>query len=196
MQAFEALWLAARDTWEELFLVLLLGPLGALLSLLILPVPFVLAAHYGIAERISDERAVGWREWFQLGREHAAFFYKWAGVVLLVTLVLLANLRFYSRFEPPWSLVAQGMIGMLLFLWLLFQPLVPALYFQQRDRRLRITFRNAVVIALAHLPSLLLLWVAVLLIVLLLLLFAWPLMPLLSPTLVFIMTRFVHLHIT
>ena len=156
--ALRALRLAARDFWEESLTLILLGLIGGILIVLVLPIPFVLAAHYGVAARIPEQRTIGWRDWVAVGRAHAPFFYRWFLLVLGITLLFLGSAYFYTELGATWALALSGLSGGLLLLWWLPQPFVPALYFQQEDRSLRTTLRNATVLAFSNPAAPLILW--------------------------------------
>jgi uncharacterized membrane protein YesL len=190
MTAPRAAWLALRDFWEEFLLVAVVGPVGTLLSLLVIPLPFVLAGHYATASRVAEGRAVSWRDWWVTAREHALFFYKWFALLLVVGLVLLANVVFYRGVATDWALFMQWIFTGFLFLWISFQPYVPACYFEQSDLRLRVSLRNAAIIAVADPLSLLAFWLLALPLALISL--AFPPLLLLAPLfLIMVSTRIV-----
>ena len=195
LDGIRALRLTALDFWEESLIVLGTGLVGGVLSLLLLPLPFVLAAHYGMADRISEQRIVTWRIWLQCGRKHAPFFYKWMLLVVLVSVILAGNIAFYQRLDASWTSVVSWFIVSLLGLWLLPQPLVPALYFQQIDRRLRVALRNAAVLTLTDPLSIILLWLTLLVLAIPLGYIGWPLLLLLQVLMALIGTRLVLLRL-
>jgi hypothetical protein len=195
LDGIRALRLTALDFWEESFIVLGTGLVGGLLSLLLLPVPFVLAAHYGSAERITEERIVTWRIWLQCGRKHAPFFYKWMLLVVLVSVILAGNIAFYQRLDASWAAPVSWFMVSLLGLWLLPQPLVPALYFRQADRRLRVALRNAAVLTLTDPLSIIVLWLALIVLAIPLGYIAWPLLLLLPVMMALLGTRLVRLRL-
>jgi hypothetical protein len=180
MDGLRAIPLVAHDLWEEFALLALVGVVGGLLSLLLLPLPFVIAAHYATAARIAEQRVGSLSTWFSEGWSHARFFYQWFLLLLLVGLVLGSGVWFYGRLATAWALPLRWFAILCLVIWLLPQPFVPALYWQQVDRRLSTALRNAFVLT-AHDPlSPLLLWLIVILLSFLLSYFAWPLLLLTS----------------
>lgn len=195
LDGLQALRLTALDFWEESSIALGTGLVGGALSLLLLPLPFVLAAHYGVADRISEERVVTWRVWLQRGRRHAPFFYKWALLVILISVIFSGNVLFYRRLDTWWATALSWIAAGLLFLWLLPQPLVPALYFRQADRRLRVALRNAAVLAFSDPLSTIVLWLALLALAIPLGYIAWPLLLLLQFLMALLSTRLVWLRL-
>lgn len=191
MSAIEALRRAFRDLWDESLLILLAGLVGGLLSLLILPIPYVLGAHYSMALRVSERRVTSLRDWFRLGRPHLRFFILWCLLAGGVAIVLLGNIIFYMRLQWEWAwILGYIMIG-LFFTWLLPQPFVPAFYLQQEDRRLRTALRNTAVLLVAEPITILLLWAAAALVALPLAYLAWPLLPALAPFVALVCTHVV-----
>lgn len=195
LDGIRAVRLMALDFWEDSFIALTTGLVGGMLSLLLLPLPFVLAAHYAAADRISEERIVTWRIWLQCGRKHAPFFYKWTLLVVLVALIFSGNIAFYQRLDASWAAILSWIAVTLLLLWLLPQPFVPALYFRQADRRLRVALRNAAVLTLSDPVSAIVLWATLLVLAIPLGYVAWPLLFLLQVFMAILSTRIVRLRL-
>lgn len=190
-----SVWRAIRrilsDLWDESLLIIMTGLVGGILSLLIIPVPFVLAAHYNMTLRISERRVTSLRDWFRLGREHLRFFALWSLLATGVTIVLAGNVVFYLRLQYEWAwMLAYAFLG-LLITWLLPQPFVPAFYLQQADRRLRTALRNTSVLLVSDPLSIVLLWLATVALGLPLAYFAWPILPALVPFVALISTHVV-----
>lgn len=176
MTGIRALWEATLDMWEELFSIFLYSIIGGLMSLLILPIPFVLAAHYGVAQRIVQARVISWRDWFALGREHWEFFYKWGALVGFTVILIIIDVRFYGNADIPGAQIFQQVLVGLFILWAVMQPFVPAFYFEQEDKSLRMALRNGAVVAFTDPISTVVMWlVAIVLTALVYYLFAWPL---------------------
>ncbi len=195
MAGIEALRQTLGDIWEESFLIILSGLLGALLSLLIIPIPFVLGAHYQMALRLSEKRVTSLRSWLSLGRQHWRFFLFWSVSALGIAIVLVGNAIFYLGLEAEWVWIVGYIFLGLLLTWLLPQPFVPAFYLRQEDRRLRTALRNTAVL-LVHEPfSMIMLWAGLALLALPLAYFAWPLLPALIPVMALISTHVVKRYV-
>lgn len=191
MSVMDALRRTLSDLWDESLLIIAVGVLGGLISLVVIPIPFVLAAHYGMALRISERRVVSVRDWFGLGREHLRFFVLWSVLAAVVTVVLAGNVLFYLRLEVEWAwMLAYAIVGLLLT-WVLPQPFVPAFYLQQTDRRLRTALRNTIVLLVTEPLSILLLWLGTALLAIPLAYLAWPLLPALLPVMALVSTHVV-----
>lgn len=191
LSTLDALRRTLSDLWEEALLLTLTGVIGGLLSIVIVTIPYVLAAHYHTALRISQHRVVSFRDWFSLGRRQLRFFVQWSLLAAFVTLVLIANVLFYLRLQFEWAwMLAYVFIGLLLT-WLLPQPFVPAFYLQQTDRRLRTALRNTAVLSVTEPISVVLAWLLVALLAIPLAYFAWPLLPAVIPVMALISTHVV-----
>lgn len=191
MSTVDALRRTLSDLWDEALLLTITGVLGGLFSLLLITLPFVLAAHYHTALRISQQRVVSLRDWFRLGRQQLRFFVQWSLLVAFVALVLTANVLFYLRLQFEWAwMIAYAFIG-LFVTWILPQPFVPAFYLQQTDRRLRTALRNTVVLSVTEPISVVLLWLGTGLLAIPLAYFAWPLLPAILPVMALISTHVV-----
>jgi len=181
MSGLDALRRTFSDLWDEALLIVLAGLLGGLLSLLVVTIPFVLAAQYNMALRVSEQRVVSFRDWLALGREQLGFFVKWSVLAAAVALVLAGNVVFYLRLDAEWGwILAYAIVGLLLT-WVLPQPFVPAFFLQQKDRRLRTALRNTAILLITEPLSMVLLWLATALLAIPLAYFAWPLLPALLP---------------
>lgn len=195
MYKFRALRLALVDVWDESLLIVVTGVLGALLGVLLLPLPFVFSAHYEVAHRVSQRRAIAWRQLPELTRSHLRFFVGWTALFLFVTLVLVANVLFYLNIGATWSrLAAYVMVGFLIT-WFAPQPFVPALFLQQPEQGLRAALRRAAIFVTMDpfAPAVLLLSLALLAAPLAY--FAWPLLGILLPFMALVSTRMVQLYI-
>lgn len=194
-EAWRAFRLSLGDLWESSFLVVTAGLLGGFASMLLLPLPFVLAAHYGSALRLAEQRVVTWRTWLADARQETGFFVKWT-LLLVVTIVISAvNVNFYGQLPFAGATLLRWLMALLLLLWLLPQPFVPAVFLQQEDRRLRTTLRNTAVLILRNPLHALLLWAGALLLAWFLAYIAWPLLGLLLPYLAIGGTRAVFIQL-
>ncbi len=143
------LWEAMKNFWDELFLLMLMNVVTVLLSVPVLTFPPALAGLWNVANRAARGRAIHWRDYWDGLRRYAWLAWRLALLNLLVTLVLLTNLRFYTPgiapfdLHPTLSVWIRGVVLCLLFLWSLVQIYPLALLLEQEDRRLRVALRNA-----------------------------------------------------
>lgn len=191
-EAARAFRLALGDLWESSILVVTAGLLSGLVAFLILPLPFILAAHYGSAARLAQQNVAGWRTWLADARRESRFFVVWTLLLLVTIAIFLSNVSFYSQLGGAGAAILRWVMLLLLMLWLLPQPFAPALYLQQEDRRLRTALRNAAVLVLRNPAHALLLWAAAAGLAWLLANIALPLLGLLLPFLAIGGTRAVY----
>jgi hypothetical protein len=191
-EAARAFRLALGDLWETSILVVTAGLLSGLVAFLLIPLPFIFAAHYGSAARLAEQNVASWRTWLADARRESRFFVNWTLLLLLTIAISLVNVYFYGQLTFAGANLLRWVMALLLFLWLLPQPFVPALYLQQEDRRLRTALRNAAVLVLRNPAHAVLLWAAALLLAWLLAYIALPLLGLLLPFLAIGATRAVY----
>lgn len=181
MYALRALRQALVDLWDESLFIVLTGVVGGLLSLFIIPIPFVLSAHYSATLAISEQRSVAFRDWFRRGRQELRFFVRWSLLVFFVAAVLVVNILFYLRFGAAWSRALSAVMAGLLLTWLLPQPFVPAFYLQQREPGVRAALRSAAIFMATDTPSLVVFWLCSALLIVPLFYVAWVLLPAVVP---------------
>lgn len=195
MYRFRAIRLAFTDLWDESLLLVVVGLFGSFLSVLLLPLPYLIGAFYGIALRLSERRAVPWRMLWELAREHLRFFVQWVALSGAITIILLGNIWFYLSIGAEWSRLVSWFMAGLLLTWVLPQPFVPAFYMHQEDQRLRLALRNAAVFLVMDPFAVILLWLTLAGVAVPLAYAAWPLLGTLIPLMALISTRIVQLYI-
>jgi uncharacterized membrane protein YesL len=170
---FRVFWEALKDSWDELFLLLLMNIVTVLLVIPVVTFPPALAGLWSAANLVAQGRSVHWSDYFEGFRR---YFWKAWGLALLnalVVVIVLANLRFYTPGSAPFeisatlSLWVRALFLGIAFLWLIVQMYPMALLLEQKDQRLRLALRNAAVLVVANpgftiMLTLLLLIVAVL----------------------------------
>lgn len=182
MIGVRAFWLALRAVWEEFYAVVMAALVGFLCLLTLILAPVALVGNYVLARRIADQRAVGWRDWWEGARAEWRVGYKWTLLNLGVIFLLLFNFNFYgARIGGTLGSLLAGVWLMVLFLWLATQFYVLPLYLMQQQRRLRLALRNAALLAVTDPLTTLALMALTLLLVAALYIIAWPLLLLLPP---------------
>ena len=143
---------ALRDTYDELFLLVLLNTVTVLLLLPVVTGPPAVAGLWAVGNRVARGEAVAWRNYLRAFREHFGQAWALAGLHLTVLLGVAGNLWFYApsnnplNLRPQLSLTIQTIWVGVLILWLLFSQFLLPLTLEQEDRRLRVTLRNAAVV--------------------------------------------------
>ena len=112
---------AASDIVAESFLLIVFNFAWLVMSLLVLPLPFATGGLFHAAREIGDRKAVGWKTFFEGGRQVAGPMYRWGALNLLVGVVVIANISFYGRLGQTYSDVLQSLFVTVASLWLLLQ---------------------------------------------------------------------------
>jgi uncharacterized membrane protein YesL len=130
------------------------GIFAALATISLIPLPPAVAGLWSAANRVADELAIHWSDYFEGFRR---YFWKSLGLALLnilVMIILLVNVWFYApnnnplNLDPGISRIIQMFFLLLTALWLVYQMYPMALILEQEDQRLRIALRNAGVLLL------------------------------------------------
>jgi hypothetical protein len=128
-------WEALKDFWDELFLLMLMNIVTVLLFVPVVTCPPALAGLWNVANLVAGGRAIHWRDYFEGFRR---YFWKVWGLALLnilVTVIVLTNVRFYTPGIAPFEISptsSSWMGGFFLaagFSWLVFQMYPLALWF-------------------------------------------------------------------
>ncbi len=127
----------------------LAGIFAALTPISLIPLPPAMAGLWSAANRVADDLAIHWSDYFEGFRR---YFWKSLGLALLnilVLTILLVNVWFYAPSNNPFnldsgiSLIIQMFFLLLTAFWLVYQMYPMALILEQEDQRLRIALRNA-----------------------------------------------------
>jgi len=149
-------WEALKDFWDELFLLVLMNVVTMLLTIPVVTLPPALAGLWNAANRVAQGKAVDWSDYFG-GFRH--YFWKAWGLALLnllVAIIVVTNLWFYTPGNAPFEINATLSVWLRAFwiaialLWSVSQMYTLALLCEQKDLRLRVTLRNTAVLFFAN----------------------------------------------
>ena len=147
-------WESVKDTWDELFILLLMNLVTVLAIVPVVTFPPALAGLWNVANRVSKGRSVSWSDY---GEGFRRYFWKSWGLALvniLVGLLLYSNFRFYDPATIPFdisplvSLWIRDLFLVIGLLWIVAQMYPLALLVEQEDQRLRVAFRNMAVLSI------------------------------------------------
>lgn len=171
MNPFRVFWLSARDTFEDLLPLTLIGaiwllvvlplpllsggfavggaPFGAaaLLMLTTLPMGTASAGLTVIAQRIHEGRTVSWGDFVAGARQHYRFGWQVYGAWLAGLLILLVNAAFYAQMDAPIGIYLMLLFAYLLVAWVSLLIYLGPLALLQERPSVRLAFRNAFVLA-------------------------------------------------
>ena len=152
--AFRIFWESLKDTWEELFILLLMNLVTVLAILPVVTFPPALAGLWNAASRAAKGKSVSWSDY---GEGFRSYFWKSWGLALVnifVGLLLYSNFRFYNPETIPFDvnplviLWVRDLFLVIGLLWIVAQMYPLALLIEQEDQRLRVAFRNMAVLAI------------------------------------------------
>jgi len=153
---FGVFWQAAKDFWEELFMLALMNLVTALLLIPVVTFPPALTGLWNVANLVAQGKSIAWSDYFEAFRKY--FWKSW--LLALINIVLLAtflvNLRFYSPGVAPFQISEN--VGFLIrtfwvsltLMWVALQMYPLAMLLEQSDQRVRVAIRNSFVLLFAH----------------------------------------------
>ena len=149
MKAFIVFGRACKFIWEDMLLLILMNMLTLLCCVLIIPGPAAWAALCHMCNRVSNEFAISWEEYWKVFRRE---WKPWAVMTIIGTLVsalIGINFVFYSLAFPnqAWVPYVQGAWLAAGVLWLAIQFYIYPLYVEQEKKTWRIALRNAAVVS-------------------------------------------------
>ncbi len=148
IEALRVVGRAFRLWWGEMLLLTALNLAWLALQVPIVTGPAATAAMYAVARRIADGESVGPRQAWQALRQMARPALGWGAVNLILAVVIGVNFAVYSSapgltwaaLRLAWGAIATLGFALNLFYW--------PFWLAQTDRRLALTFRNALLLYL------------------------------------------------
>ncbi len=168
MGTFRVFWLSIKDTFDEMFSlvvinllwVLINAPLMGLAAFLIIEGATVLgivvlllavllmapanAGLYTVAQRVTEGRVVSWRLFFEGFREYLVLSWQVYGVWTLGLVLILSNMSFYARMGSNLGSFLLILFLYILLVWVGLLIYIGPLMLLQSDKRIRVIARNAV----------------------------------------------------
>lgn len=153
MTALRTLGASFRDTWQELWTVLIIHLLFVLGNLLIILGPPVTLALFFFANRVAHEEVADVRDFLQAVRRYWGPAWRWGLVNLLVLGLLTGDYYLTGRMAQQSSTLyfLQGFYLTCLAGWLLLQLFTPPFLFEQRQPSVYQALRNALVFIIKNL---------------------------------------------
>jgi hypothetical protein len=167
MKIFTTFWKAARELFDDLFVMIVVNVLwvlmnvpaalvialayatgsfaaiGVALLLSVLSLGPANAGLYAIAERITEGRTSSWRDFVAGVRAYARTSLQVYGVWMLGLVILLFNLQFYNLNGSQIGGLVSVLFLYLLIVWFGLLIYIGPLMLLQTDKRLRVIARNA-----------------------------------------------------
>jgi uncharacterized membrane protein YesL len=145
--ALKILGLAFRDTWQELWTILIVNLLFLLGVVLMIPGPPVTLALFYYGNRIAHGDDVNERDFLRAVREYWGPAWRWGWINLLVVGLLTGDYYLIARLteDPAAASIFQGLYMALLAGWLLLQLFTLPFLFEQSEPRVLQALRNGIV---------------------------------------------------
>jgi uncharacterized membrane protein YesL len=153
---FRVFWGALKDFWDELFTLILMNIVTVLLAIPVVTFPPALAGLWNAANLAAKGRSVHWSDYFEGFRLYFLKAWGLALLTILVVVVVVTNVRFYTPGLSPFninstlSIWVRALFIVLGSLWVVMQMYPMALLLEQEDQRLRVALRNAAVLFVAN----------------------------------------------
>jgi len=152
MSVFGIVWESIKEFWDDLFILVLMNLLTAVLLVPVVTFPPALAALWNVGNLVASGQGVEWSDYFGAFKRY--FWKSWAIALtdIVVGLLLYINFRFYAPGTPPFNVSGNVSVWIRTFLvfvgglWLLLQMYVLAMLLEQEVQRLRLAFRNAAIL--------------------------------------------------
>ncbi len=148
--AWRVVKLAFSDFVEEIFLLILFNMLWSLSAFLVLPLPFATAGLTWVAAEIGEGKAIKLRTFFEGGRRYWKPAYLWGLANLVAWALVLINLNFYTNLNATWATFARSLVLAMAVLWSSVQLYVFPLLILQEAPRLRLAYRNGLILMGSH----------------------------------------------
>lgn len=137
-----------RDAIDSLELLVVFNFFWLILTIPVITAPPAAAGLFYATRSIAHRKETTWKTFFEGFRDFFWLSWRWGLTNLFITMLLVSNIMFYSGIEASWASWLQGTFFALLILWICFSVYPFPLLLEQEDRRVRIAFRNSVVLML------------------------------------------------
>lgn len=153
---FKVFWKAIKDFWDELFVLVLMNLLTAVLLVPVVTFPPALAGLWNVANKMARREGVEWSDYFSGFKRY--FWKSWllALINIVVFLLLYVNFSFYAPDVPPFNLGPNVSLWVRMFvvvigvLWLCLQMYPMAMLMEQTDQKIRLALRNSAILLFAN----------------------------------------------
>lgn len=145
--AFKVLGAAFRDTWQELWTILIVQLLFLLAIVLVIPGPPAIIALFYYGNRVVHDESVNERDFLNAMRQYWGPAWRWGFMNILIIGLLTGDTYLVETLTDNTTLASfvQGLYLTLLASWLLLQLFALPFLFEQTEPRVMQALRNAVV---------------------------------------------------
>jgi uncharacterized membrane protein YesL len=144
--AFRVVRLGLRDTWQELWTILIVNLLFLLANLLVIPGPPATLALFYYGNRIVHDEIATERDFLRAIRQYWGPAWRWGFINFIVIGLLTGDYYLVGRLTENTEMAAfvQGLYVTLLAGWLLLQLFALPFLFEQKQPLVAQALRNAV----------------------------------------------------
>ncbi|MFQ5811976.1 MAG: DUF624 domain-containing protein [Anaerolineae bacterium] len=150
-QTISAIFSSFKDFYDEIFLFMAINLLCVLFSIPLITLAPALAGVYYVANHLAHERyTTSLRDFFVGFRQYFAKSWQVLLTDLFLLLLIVSNINFYMRMPNQILKLVSILWLYLLAFWLGLQIYLFPLLMEQKDKRILLIFRNAIVLTLRH----------------------------------------------
>ena len=149
-QAFMIFPRMVRLLWDDLFTLVLCNLAWLVLCLPIVTAPASFAALYCVAEMAAREKPISARDFFAAFRQYFAKGLLLGLIDLMLAVVIVANLLFYSQLAASWAQVARAVWIAVGVFWILVQVYLFPMLVVQLEPSIKWALRNALMMTLGQ----------------------------------------------
>ena len=153
---FRIFWESLKEFWDELFILVLMNLLTAVLLLPVVTFPPALAGLWSVGNLVAGGSSVEWRDYFGAFKRYFWKSWVFALINIVVGLLFYINFNFYAPETPPFNLSATVSLWVRTFfvfvgaLWVLLQMYLFAMLLEQDEQRIKLAFRNSAILMFAN----------------------------------------------
>ena len=152
MKAFSIMWSALKAAYEELFLCVFMSIAWWIGTILVIPAAPVTMGMHRVANRIANYKRVDNSFFWEAARSRSDFGRGWLLYLLhiMMPIAVIFNVWFYANSGATWMrIIGIAWVWILLLILLFLQYLFP-LFWQQDEPNIRLSLRNAFLLALRY----------------------------------------------
>jgi len=143
--AFKVLGAAFRDTWKELWTILIVQLLFLLATILVIPGPPAIFALFYYGNRVAHDELATERDFLHAIRQYWGPAWRWGFMNILIIGLLTGDYYLVETLTDNTAIASfvQGLYLTLFASWLLLQLFALPFLFEQTEPRVMQAFRNA-----------------------------------------------------
>jgi uncharacterized membrane protein YesL len=153
---FRIVWESIKEFWDELFILVLMNLLTAVLFLPVVTLPPALAALWNVGNLVARGQGIEWGDYFRAFKRYFGKSWLIALINIGVGLLFYVNFNFYAPDTAPFNISETVSLWLRTFfvflgvLWLFLQMYLFAMLLEQDEQRIKLAFRNAAILMFAN----------------------------------------------